>query len=124
MRRCLVLVVLLAALSLSGGAQEKLTLTTPAFSSAGASEFKLAILELNRRSSVINAVFAEVTPGTSIFIPDGRQLSCGYQGATADAMLILLNKANLSANSLEKRVTTTCQGDGKLPPGTVTGTPQ
>jgi len=105
-------------------AQEKVTLTTPVFTSAGASEFRLASLYLNRRSSTIKAVFGEVTAGTVVFIDSGRTLTCDYDGAAADAMMILLNKANLTANSLEKRVTTTCQADGKVPAGTISGTPQ
>jgi hypothetical protein len=76
------------------------------------------------QQSLIRAVFAEVTPGTTTFIPGGRTLACEYEGATAEAMLILLNKANLTANTLERRVTTTCQADGKLGAGTISGTPQ
>jgi hypothetical protein len=122
-----VLVALLLTVVVTG--QEKLTLTTPVFTSAGASEFRLGLLLLVRQTasgqeSHIRAVFAEVTPGTTTFIPGGRTLVCEYEGAVADSMIVLLNKANLTANSLERRVTTTCQTDGKLGPGTISGTPQ
>lgn len=46
-----------------------------------------------------------------------------YKGATATSMMIALNKANLSSNSLHKRVLNQLVTDGKLPAGTVNGSP-
>lgn len=46
-----------------------------------------------------------------------------YDGAAATALMISLNKANLTTSSLHKRVLQQLVTDGKLTAGTVTGTP-
>ena len=46
-----------------------------------------------------------------------------YEGATATALMTILNSANLSVKSLYKRVIEKLQADGNLPAGTITGTP-
>ena len=46
-----------------------------------------------------------------------------YAGATAVSLMSTLNTANLSINSLHKRVLQRLVADGFLPAGTVTGTP-
>lgn len=54
---------------------------------------------------------------------DGVEVRAEYSGATATALMTTLNTANLSANSLYKRVLNKLVTDGKLPAGTVSGTP-
>ena len=46
-----------------------------------------------------------------------------YTGAEAIDLMRWMNTANFSVNSMQKRVLQKLSGDGKLPPGTVTGTP-
>lgn len=66
---------------------------------------------------------------------NGILLRCEWRGDTAHADMIVLNKANLSSNSLEKRTLSRLltvggsdaedvDGGPCLPAGTVTGTPQ
>jgi hypothetical protein len=112
------------AIVVTGYAQEKLTLTQAVFVDTGATEFRVSSLYLNRQGSEIRAIFTEVVPGTTTFVTNGRVLACAYNGTTADSFLLALNKMNFSVTSLEKRVTTQCQTDGKLGAGSVTGTPQ
>ena len=45
------------------------------------------------------------------------------QGEPATVMMTALNKADLTVNSLQKRILEQLVSDGKLAPGTVTGTP-
>jgi len=106
---------------------ETLTLTTPVQVAVGATVFRLWTLDLRRahpeRPAGIRAVFREVD-GAGAFLPfGGRSIECRYDEAEAEALLIVLNKANLSTLSLEKRVTQKCQSDGKLGAGAITGTP-
>jgi len=54
---------------------------------------------------------------------DGAVLSMGYAGNEATALMTTLNSANLSTISLYKRVLQKLVTDGKLPAGTVNGTP-
>jgi hypothetical protein len=118
-----------AALVLFGfgsmGAQEKLVLTTPAFTGSGA-DFRGWMLNMRRthpdRPAEILAVFREVS-GTA-FLAGGRQITCRYEGDPADALIVALNKVNLSTTSLEKRVMQQCQMDGKIAAGTISGTVQ
>lgn len=123
MRKILVVLVVAGAVAIVG-AQEKVTLTSPVYVDAGASEFRVAALDLNRRGSEIRAIFGEVQPGTATFVSNGKTLLCLYSDAQADTLLIALNKANLSIKSLERRVTEQCQSDGKLGAGTISGVPQ
>lgn len=46
-----------------------------------------------------------------------------YEGATATTLMQALNKVDLSALSLHKRILNRLVTDGKLPAGTVTGVP-
>lgn len=46
-----------------------------------------------------------------------------YDGAPAVSLMVALNKANLTANSLHRRVLNQLASDGKLPGGSVTGAP-
>jgi len=54
---------------------------------------------------------------------DGRKLKIKYEGTQATTLMVSLNKANLSTNSLHKRIFQQLVTDGKLPAGTVTGSP-
>jgi hypothetical protein len=118
----------LLALAVSAGAiaQEKLTLVTPVFQQAGITDFRVAGLYLKRTHpdspAEILVTLREVS-GTS-FVANGRTITCEYDGAPADALIASLNTTNLATTSLEKRVITKCQTDGKLGTGTVSGTPQ
>lgn len=55
--------------------------------------------------------------------PLGNLLRFGYDGTQATNMMTVLNKADLTSNSLHKRVLNQLVSDGKLPAGTVTGSP-
>jgi hypothetical protein len=106
---------------------ETLTLSTPVQVSAGATSFRVWRLDLRRahpeREAGILAVFREVDGSGAFIALGGRTIECRYDGAEAEALLVSLNKANLSTLSLEKRVTQKCQTDGKLGTGAITGTP-
>ena len=52
-----------------------------------------------------------------------KQLVCLYNGAVATSLMIGLNTANLSVKSLHKRIMERLLVDGKLPNGTLIGTP-
>lgn len=52
----------------------------------------------------------------------GASIVLSYTGATATALMVALNKANLTANSMQKRIFTQLIADGKLS-GTVSGVP-
>lgn len=54
--------------------------------------------------------------------PNGEVKTCGYQGSAATSMMVALNKANLSSNSLHKRVLTQLVSDGEIA-GTISGSP-
>lgn len=107
------------------GGQEKVTLLTPVFQTAGATDFRVWSLTLRRahpdHPAHVQATFREVS-GTG-FTTSGRSLECAYDDVEAEALIVALNKANLTTISLEKRVLQRCQMDGKLGAGTVTGTP-
>jgi len=54
---------------------------------------------------------------------DTVEVFAEWTGAPATALMIALNKANLSTSSLQKRVLQQLVTDGKLPAGTVSGAP-
>ena len=53
---------------------------------------------------------------------NGLIVQFDYSGANATALMVALNKANLTSNSLQKRIFTQLIADGKLS-GSVSGTP-
>ena len=118
--------VALCAAAVVVSAQEKVTLATPVYQSAGVADFRVESLYLKRAhpdsAAEIRAVFRQVSGST--FVENGRDLTCRYDGATADVLIVQLNKANLATTSLERRVTTRCQADGKLPAGSLSGSPE
>lgn len=113
-------------LQIIGSAQERIVLTNPVLASAGATEFRVWTLTLRRAHpdimALVSVAFREAT--ASGFLRDGRAIECRYEGAEADALVIALNKSNLSANSLEKRIVQRCQMDGQLGAGTIAGSVQ
>lgn len=54
---------------------------------------------------------------------DSTEQEFTYGNSVAATMMSGLNSANLSTKSLYKRVVERLQADGKLPAGTITGTP-
>lgn len=95
---------------------EILTLTTPI---PATTTLRIASVQLNVRQSLIRVVFAEWVAGA--WVPNGRDLIAEWTGAPADALLLALNKANLSTISLHQRIITQAIADGKLA-GTPSGT--
>ena len=71
-------------------------------------------LHLNWPTAVIQAM---------LLGSDGVLVVVGWEGSAATTLMVALNKANLSTTSLQKRVLQQAVTDGKLPAGTVTGTP-
>ncbi len=132
MTRTTLLGALVGALSLGAGgfllAQEKLTLTTPVYQDVGAAEFRPWTLYLKRAAAdggaEIVSVLREVNSGTATFKPSGKTVTCHYAGADAEALIVALNKADLRTNTLERRVITRCQQDGKLGAGIISGSPE
>ena len=55
---------------------------------------------------------------------DGVDVLHEYRGTEAVSLMTVLNSANLSTSSLHKRVLQKLVTDGKLPAGTVSGTPE
>lgn len=66
-----------------------------------------------------NAQVIQVVLGGS----DGVEVLAEYTGPTASTLMMTLNTANLSTISLNKRILNKLVLDGKLPSGTVSGTP-
>jgi hypothetical protein len=122
----LVLTSLFGVAATSGAPQEKVTLTVPVFTSAGATDFRVWDLYVRRthpdREAEVRVTFREVN-GLG-FVSGGRSLECRYEGDIAETLVVGLNKANLPVKSLERRVTERCQLDGKLGAGTISGVPQ
>lgn len=54
---------------------------------------------------------------------DGVEVRAEYLGATATTLMLQLNKVDLSVKSLQRRILERLVTDGKLPPGSVSGTP-
>lgn len=75
---------------------------------------RVASLHLNWESAQIRAVFRTNT---------GILVEAIWSGAPATQLMIALNKANLSTNSLHRRVINQALNDGKLPDGTLSGSP-
>ncbi len=95
---------------------EIVTLTVPLPATA---TLRIAQVDLNVRGSLIRVIFAEFAGG--VFIPAGREIIADWTGATADALMLALNKANLTTQSLAQRIFAQAIADGKLI-GTQSGT--
>lgn len=92
---------------------EVLSLTTP-ISTAARTTYQVVALSLDLEAASIQAVLKG---------SDGIKITISWDGAQATSLMISLNKANLTSNSLQRRVITQALTDGKLPAGTVTGSP-
>ena len=92
---------------------EELNLTVP-IAGPTISTYKIIELRMNWPNGEIDATLADEL---------GKTISCQYRGAEATALMLTLNTANLSVKSLHKRTIEKLQADGKLPAGTITGTP-
>jgi len=91
-------------------AAEQLDLTTPITNSA----YRVIGLNLDWEGATI-AIFLRC-------VATSQPLTFIYTGATATNLMVTLNKANLSTNSLHKRILQYLVTDGKLT-GTVSGSP-
>lgn len=89
---------------------EALTLTTP----QSVTDYTIDMLKLSWSEASIVVLLHDT---------QGDKFKCTYTGQAATDLMIALNKANLSTNSLQKRILNQLVTDGKLPPGTVTGIP-
>jgi hypothetical protein len=89
---------------------EALTLTTP----ISVASYTIQLLSLDWQNARINVFLVDQT---------GIHSNYQYDGAPATALMVSLNKANLTISSLQKRVLQQLVTDGKLSAGTVTGTP-
>lgn len=94
---------------------ESLTLTTPVTpTQPTTSSYRIVTLTLAWEAARITIVLKD---------NNGMQFVTCYEGAVATNLMVALNKANLSTSSLQKRVLQQLATDGKLPAGSVTGTP-
>lgn len=89
---------------------EELTLTAP----QTVATYRVDRLNLDWPGARIKVVVTE---------PNGKKLYLSYEGSIATTLMTQLNKANLSTQSLQSRILQRLAADGKLPSGTVTGTP-
>jgi len=94
---------------------EKLDLQTP-LPPQGTTVTNYRVIELR-----MNWPLAEVVVTLSDQV--GGTINCSYSGPEAAALMLTLNTANLSVKSLHKRTIEKLQADGKLPAGTISGTP-
>lgn len=90
---------------------ESLTLTSPANKSQ--TKWDINYLTLNWQEAIITV---KLTGN------NGEIFFHSYTGSTATTMMIQLNKANLTSNSLQKRIFTQLINDGLIA-GSVTGSP-
>lgn len=103
---------LILALVIAGPsfAVEQVNLSSP----VTISSYKIVMLKLDIREQTITIILHNVDANKDeIFL---------YTGATALTMMNQLNKANLTTNSLQKRIFERLIADGKLV-GTISGTP-
>jgi hypothetical protein len=89
---------------------ELLTLTTP----TPVTTYRVTALELHWTRAYIRV---------QLISSLGVAFKAEYTGTEATNLMVGLNKANLSTNSLHKRILERLATDGKLPAGTVTGSP-
>ncbi len=76
----------------------------------------------NYRVSVLSLLWDDAVISIALRDNNGQVLSFSYNGAQATSMMTVLNKANLTSNSLHKRVLNQLVSDGFLA-GTVSGSP-
>lgn len=81
---------------------------------AGSTSLSVASLLLDWEGARIHARFV----GNA-----GHRYNAQWDGATATSLMVALNKANLTTNSLHKRLINQALTDGKLPAGSISGSP-
>lgn len=89
---------------------------------ASTTTYRVVSMLLDREVVTLDAT----APGlVSIRLRDNHDVEtvCQYLGDEAIDLMKWMNTANFSTNSMHKRVLQKLTNDGKLPPGTVTGTP-
>lgn len=121
MRRILiVLIALLALTGAEGYAQEVFNSTNPV---VGCTQSSFTLKEFHVEDTGTNQfrVLAEVRDNCGVSIRDEHTTSTPVTGNT---VLSALNAPGNYTNSLFKRILLHLQSEGKIPAGTVTGTPQ
>lgn len=107
-------------------ADERLTLETPIAKATVAWRVRTLTLERGLQHDAEGEVVNDPT-GSFIEVlligEDGERKQHRWRGADADAMIVALNKANLSTTSLTKRIFNRLIADGVIA-GTVAGTPE
>ena len=91
---------------------ETLTLTTPI--SASTTGYSVRRLDLDWDASAIS-----IRVRSSL----GVDITANYDGSIALTLMTQLNKIDLTVKSLQKRILERLVTDGKLPAGSVTGSP-
>lgn len=89
---------------------EQLDLTSP----VSVTDYRVRKIVLDWAAAIIKIRVVDTT---------GDESTHTYTGETATTLMTQLNKIDLSTNSLHKRILDRLVADGKLPAGTVTGTP-
>lgn len=84
--------------------------------------FRISLLAFDWQHSTIKAHVREFDPASGAF--GERVIIAQYSGSAAMAVMLALNKANLSQQSLHQRVMARLVSDGKIPTGTVSGLPE
>lgn len=92
---------------------EQLDLATPV-AGPTVSTYKIIEIRMNWPNGELDVTLADEL---------GATIACQYRGAEAVTLMRSLNTANLSAKSLHKRTIEKLQADGKLPAGTISGSP-
>lgn len=123
-----ILLALIMLLTVGTGAQERITLTTP-ITRPSVPEYRLRALTLyvgDAGTTVDDRVDVDLDPiqatsgSPDDVLPTRRE---SYGGATANTIILQINKANLTTRSLQQRIFDRLIADGRLA-GTVTGTVQ
>ena len=110
MKRIIVILAIVLSLSSISYGAEQLDLTPAIVCNA----YRVTQLYLDWTNQIINISLTCIQTG------EVKQFS--YTGGAAQTLMIGLNKANLSTNSLQKRIMDKLVSDGKLG-GTVSGSP-
>lgn len=98
---------------------EQVNLTAPTQVDPGASTFRVIQIYFNWVEDIIRIALLEWN-GTKY---KGHQIWAEYSGDTAHTLMLQLNTVNLSLKSLQRRIIERLQADGKLPAGSISGTP-
>ena len=122
MPRRILLLALCLYLTLPLAAQESWVLSTPVTPSGPTvTDYRVWSLYLGRGEGVIRIVVEDnnFQRTTHVYADDPETGSM-----IATNLMIALNKADLSVKSLQRRIIERLVADGKLPVGTVEGTPE